>query len=334
MCIIPVFNGEAYLEECIESVLRQTYARREYVDRLDNRSTPDGTAAILAGYAAQDARIRVESPPEFPGPALELQPRPPRDGPVGPLLQVLCADDWLFPECLERMVAVAEAHPEVGVVGAYRLDDIWVNLDGVPVDRDVIPGHEFCVRGLRGGPYLTGSPTSTMIRAEPRPLARRLLRHHPVRGGHRLPLSHLVRARRGLGAAGAHLHPPARGHHQTDRHRLHTYTIENLRALVRYGPRVMAPAEYRRRLRAQLGQYAWFLAKQGLRGQTRSAEFREFHLHNLTLLEEESWRDREVAAAGRLCRCSCGVARARQSSRETFSQSAAMTSEVSAITVS
>ena len=298
--ITPVFNGEAYLEECIESVLRQTYARWEYVI-VDNRST-DGTAAILAGYAAQDARIRVESPPDFLDPLSNFNRAFRAMDASARYCKMLCADDWLFPECLERMVAVAEAHPEVGIVGAYRLDDIWVNLDGVPVDRDVIPGHEFCVRGLRGGPYLTGSPTSTMIRAE---LVRSrddfydmTLLSADTDCLYRISCEHDVAwVRQVLTYTRRH-----EATMTTTADRLHTYTIENLRALVRYGPRVMAPAEYRRRLRAQLGQYVWFLAKQGLRGRTRSAEFRAFHLHNLTLLEEESWGDREVAAAGRLCR--------------------------------
>ena len=36
------------------------------------------------------------------------------------------ADDWLFPECIMQMVKVAEAHPSVGIVGAYRLDDTHI----------------------------------------------------------------------------------------------------------------------------------------------------------------------------------------------------------------
>jgi hypothetical protein len=36
---------------------------------------------------------------------------------------MLYADDGLFPECLARMVAVAETTPMVGIVGTYGLND-------------------------------------------------------------------------------------------------------------------------------------------------------------------------------------------------------------------
>ena len=55
--LTPVYNGERYLADCIESVLRQTYRHFEYVI-VDNAST-DRTADIIAAYAAREPRIRV-----------------------------------------------------------------------------------------------------------------------------------------------------------------------------------------------------------------------------------------------------------------------------------
>src|SRR4051794_3225988 len=54
--VTPVYNGADYLEECIESVLAQTYVRWGYTI-VDNAST-DATPEIAARYAARDARIR------------------------------------------------------------------------------------------------------------------------------------------------------------------------------------------------------------------------------------------------------------------------------------
>ena len=56
--------------------------------------------------------------------------------------KVLHADDWLFPECLERMVGVAERDPNVGIVGSYRLEETRVTLDGIPPSVSIIPGRE------------------------------------------------------------------------------------------------------------------------------------------------------------------------------------------------
>jgi glycosyltransferase involved in cell wall biosynthesis len=55
--IMPVWNGEKYLGEAIDSILAQTYEDFEFLI-LDDGST-DGTPAILSKYEAQDSRIRV-----------------------------------------------------------------------------------------------------------------------------------------------------------------------------------------------------------------------------------------------------------------------------------
>jgi len=47
-CIVPVFNGEAYLREALDSILEQTYPALEVIV-ADDGST-DGTAAIVASY--------------------------------------------------------------------------------------------------------------------------------------------------------------------------------------------------------------------------------------------------------------------------------------------
>ena len=57
--LIPVYNREKYIVECIDSVLRQEFQDWEIVC-CDNAST-DGTFAILQQYAARDPRIRIFS---------------------------------------------------------------------------------------------------------------------------------------------------------------------------------------------------------------------------------------------------------------------------------
>ena len=85
--------------------------------------------------------------------------------------KVLHADDWLFPDCLTRMVEVANAHPSVGIVGAYRLCGDHVDLDGLPYPSTVVPGREICRSFLRltsglGGVWVFGSPSSLLIRSD------------------------------------------------------------------------------------------------------------------------------------------------------------------------
>lgn len=55
--IIPIYNVEKYLEECVESVLCQTYQNLEVI--LVDDGSPDGCGAICEEYAQKDKRVRV-----------------------------------------------------------------------------------------------------------------------------------------------------------------------------------------------------------------------------------------------------------------------------------
>ena len=55
--IIPVYNVEKYLRQCLDSVVGQTLREIEIIC-VDDGST-DGSSAILAEYAAKDARVKV-----------------------------------------------------------------------------------------------------------------------------------------------------------------------------------------------------------------------------------------------------------------------------------
>lgn len=55
--IVPVYNAEKYLDQCIQSVLAQTYTNWELL-LIDDGST-DSSRAICEKYATQDSRIRI-----------------------------------------------------------------------------------------------------------------------------------------------------------------------------------------------------------------------------------------------------------------------------------
>jgi glycosyltransferase involved in cell wall biosynthesis len=164
--VTPVYNGAEYLEECVESVLNQTYENWEYVI-VDNCSTDD-TLEIARGYEARDPRVRVVPADVFVG-QIENQNRAVREiSPKSKYTKVLHADDWLFPECLARMVELAERNPSVGIVSAYRLEETRVTLDGLPHSITVVPGREIARSTLIGHPYpfLFGSPSSVLLRSD------------------------------------------------------------------------------------------------------------------------------------------------------------------------
>jgi glycosyltransferase involved in cell wall biosynthesis len=162
--VTPVYNGGAYLRECIDSVLKQTYSNWEYVI-VDNHSTDD-TLSVAREYVSRDPRIRIVCGDSFV-PVYANHNRALRQiSPDSKYCKMLFADDWLFPECLSRMVEVAEAHPSVAIVGAYGLRGTKVAWDGLPYPSTVIDGRALCRNRLLGGPFVFGAATSLMLRSD------------------------------------------------------------------------------------------------------------------------------------------------------------------------
>jgi len=162
--VIPVHNTAAYLSECIESVLKQRYSNWELVI-VDNAST-DGSRDIALSYARQDSRLRVfqydELLPQVPNYNRALA----KISPESKYVKVLEADNWLFPECLGKMVGLAEESPSVAVVSSYNVTETLVRMTGLPLARTVINGRELARMQLRSDAYLFGAPTTVLMRAD------------------------------------------------------------------------------------------------------------------------------------------------------------------------
>lgn len=162
--ITPVYNMGHFLAECIESILSQSYQNFEYII-LNNCST-DETLEIALQYAKKDTRIQVHTNKDFVGVmenhnfALGLM------SPQAKYCKVVCADDFLFPECLMKMVELAEVHPSVSMVGSYSLAGKKVMHSGLEYEKSVVNGRDICRATLLGGPYVFGAPTTLLYRAD------------------------------------------------------------------------------------------------------------------------------------------------------------------------
>jgi glycosyltransferase involved in cell wall biosynthesis len=162
--LTPVYNGEKYLAECVDSVLAQTYRNWEYV--IVNNFSKDGTRQLAENYAKADRRIRVVNNDQLYSVYRNHNIAIANIGPNSTYCKLVHADDWLFPECLEKMVALAEANPSVGVVSSYGLAGDRVFCDGLRYPSTVVSGKELCALTLRSrfGTCVFGGPTSTMFR--------------------------------------------------------------------------------------------------------------------------------------------------------------------------
>jgi len=166
--VTPVYNGETYLQECIESVLAQTYTNWDYT--IVNNCSTDRTLEIAQRYSSREPRIRIHNNETFVRVNENHNISFRQIAPQSEYCKVVAADDWLFPECIEKMVDLAEKHPSVAIVGAYGLygqPSTGVAWTGLPYPSTVVAGgREACRLRLLEGLYVFGTPTSVLYRSD------------------------------------------------------------------------------------------------------------------------------------------------------------------------
>ena len=120
--IIPVYNSERYLRQCIESVIAQTFEDWEAI--LVNDGSKDGSLAICQEYAAKDKRIKVIDKPNggvssARNKGLEIA--------QGDWITFMDSDDWLDADAFEVYYEAAQRTGADIVKTGYR----WVRSNNV-----------------------------------------------------------------------------------------------------------------------------------------------------------------------------------------------------------
>lgn len=103
--IIPVYNGEQYLRQCVDSVLNQTFREIEVIC-VDDGST-DGSLGILNEYARQDSRVTILQQRNLYAGAARNNGM---SRAVGKYLMFLDADDFYEENFLQVMYETAEKY--------------------------------------------------------------------------------------------------------------------------------------------------------------------------------------------------------------------------------
>lgn len=110
--IIPVYNVEAYLPQCLDSIIRQTYQELEII--IIDDGSPDGCGTICDDYADRDKRIHVIHKENAGVDAA-------RDDGIalatGEWISFVDSDDWLDLDFYEKMIATDDGQ-EVDVIFA------------------------------------------------------------------------------------------------------------------------------------------------------------------------------------------------------------------------
>jgi glycosyltransferase involved in cell wall biosynthesis len=163
--ITPFYNTAAYLEECITSIVSQTYHNWDYI--LVNNCSTDGSEQIAQRYADRyPEKIRVEHNDVFLSQVGNYNNALRWISPHSKYCKIVQADDWIFPDCVRRMVEVGEAHPDAGIIAAYELEGEEVRLDGLPFSSNWVSGRDAVRLYFLRDKYLFGTPTSLLLRSE------------------------------------------------------------------------------------------------------------------------------------------------------------------------
>ena len=123
-----MFNAEQYLEQCLASILSQTYGDLEIIIS-DNAST-DATEAICRRYAERDARIRYHRNSWNRGPTFNFRQVVLLS--CGEYFLWAAHDDMFAPEYVDRCVAVLEKHRDVVLCYSKSIE---IDEQGQPLER-------------------------------------------------------------------------------------------------------------------------------------------------------------------------------------------------------
>lgn len=161
--VTPFHNTAAYLAECIESVLAQTYSNFEYI-LVDNCST-DGSTKIAERYMVRDPRIRLIRRSKLLSQVQNYNRALEEVSDAGFYCKIVQADDRIFPECLRLMVEAFEQSESIGLVSSYWLKGSEVRGSRFPYPTPMLSGKEMARLYLRTGLWVFGSPTAVMYRS-------------------------------------------------------------------------------------------------------------------------------------------------------------------------
>ena len=127
--VVPCYNVEKYISECLDSAVNQTLQDIEII--CVNDGSTDGTLAILESYAASDSRVKIISKPN--GGYGETMNRG-IDAALGEYVGFLESDDYIALDALEVLYRTAKDLGDLDFVKSdfYRFltlpngkKDIW-----------------------------------------------------------------------------------------------------------------------------------------------------------------------------------------------------------------
>jgi len=117
--IIPVYNVAPYVEQCIQSVINQTYKNLEVII-VDDCGTDNSMEMVekVVSQIPQNSQMTFKILHHEHNRGLSAARNTGIKAATGQYLYFLDSDDWIIPECIELMVGCVEKHPDTQIVFA------------------------------------------------------------------------------------------------------------------------------------------------------------------------------------------------------------------------
>ena len=147
--IVPVYNAEKYIHQCIDSLLAQTFTNIEVI--LVDDGSSDNSGVICDEYAAKDGRVKVIHQQNG---GVSVARQTGIDNAAGEYSIHADPDDWVEPNMIKELVAKAKADDADMVICDFICEGIFgqtynsSNLPSRPSTDDLI--HRLLFQQLHG----------------------------------------------------------------------------------------------------------------------------------------------------------------------------------------
>ena len=161
--VVPTYNNAAFVGETMRSILCQTFADFELI--VSDHSSTDGTWELLQPFAS-DARVRLLQMPRTEHPHDNWANA--TQSATGRYVKLVCGDDLLAPECLERQVDAMRTHPDAVMVASRRdvvtaRGQVVLRSWGLPKMLGELQGRTAVRRAVRSGTNTFGEPACVLL---------------------------------------------------------------------------------------------------------------------------------------------------------------------------
>ena len=109
--VVPIYNVEKYLEQCVESLVKQTYKELEII--LVDDGSKDNSGVICDSYVERDARVKVIH--KFNG-GLSSSRETGINAASGDYIMIVDGDDWIDADTIEECVNCIANDPDLQCV--------------------------------------------------------------------------------------------------------------------------------------------------------------------------------------------------------------------------